>query len=369
MQLCVDGAPRRWMNEGHPTSIKISIRRIITRTVWQSGLSSRPPRRRARPFPFACSLLQPNATISFQPVSSGLSSNGLIEGPQLLATLHQSRARRSALNTMAVVDISNTTSSSTTQNSSSNCRRWNRLFLRLSAAIVVINSFRVIFSQTAHLSKLLVVDYSLLDGPPVKQVLEEEVSTQQHQAIQHMQQPLLQSSNRKHKNNKGAFVIMARNKPDNNNKLKKTLDKLYQHYNNREHDDILILHEGDFDDATQYELQLNGTRREIQFLPILKGDLWTVYPPNLDLGDKANSSEGWSVNYMHMCRFFAVLVYPTLHEMGYTWVCRFDDDSLLLSDVGYNIFEFMEKNGYDYGYRATQVSVVTFLLSVLLMSL
>lgn len=308
-------------------------------------------------------------------MSSGLSSNGLIEGPQLLATLHQSRARRSALNTMAVVDISNTTSSSTTQNSSSNCRRWNRLFLRLSAAIVVINSFRVIFSQTAHLSKLLVVDYSLLDGPPVdgtrmhKQVLEEEVSTQQHQAIQHMQQPLLQSSNRKHKNNKGAFVIMARNKPDNNNKLKKTLDKLYQHYNNREHDDILILHEGDFDDATQYELQLNGTRREIQFLPILKGDLWTVYPPNLDLGDKANSSEGWSVNYMHMCRFFAVLVYPTLHEMGYTWVCRFDDDSLLLSDVGYNIFEFMEKNGYDYGYRATQVSVVTFLLSVLLMSL
>jgi alpha 1,2-mannosyltransferase len=37
--------------------------------------------------------------------------------------------------------------------------------------------------------------------------------------------------------------------------------------------------------------------------------------------------------------------------MGYEWVARLDDDSLILSPINYNIFAFMEQNDLDYGYR------------------
>jgi len=37
--------------------------------------------------------------------------------------------------------------------------------------------------------------------------------------------------------------------------------------------------------------------------------------------------------------------------MGYKWVCRLDDDSLLLSEIPFNLFSFMRSRGFDYAYR------------------
>lgn len=52
-----------------------------------------------------------------------------------------------------------------------------------------------------------------------------------------------------------------------------------------------------------------------------------------------------------MIRWYAVRIWPTLHDMGYKWVCRLDDDSLLLSEIPFNLFSFMRSRGFDYAYR------------------
>jgi len=52
-----------------------------------------------------------------------------------------------------------------------------------------------------------------------------------------------------------------------------------------------------------------------------------------------------------MIRFYAMRVWKVLHDMGYDYVMRLDDDSMILSEIPYNIFDFMAEHRYDYGYR------------------
>ena len=52
-----------------------------------------------------------------------------------------------------------------------------------------------------------------------------------------------------------------------------------------------------------------------------------------------------------MIRFYAVQLFDILEIMGYDWFFRMDDDSFLHSNIDYNLFEFMETNRYEYGYR------------------
>ena len=52
-----------------------------------------------------------------------------------------------------------------------------------------------------------------------------------------------------------------------------------------------------------------------------------------------------------MIRFYAVTSWDVLSRLDYEWVMRFDDDSLLLSAVRYNIFDDMRRTGSLYGYR------------------
>ena len=59
---------------------------------------------------------------------------------------------------------------------------------------------------------------------------------------------------------------------------------------------------------------------------------------------------GKSVGYRHMCRFQARGVYeqPIMNRLDLAW--RLDDDSIILSDIGYDIFKYMSDNGIVYGY-------------------
>ena len=45
------------------------------------------------------------------------------------------------------------------------------------------------------------------------------------------------------------------------------------------------------------------------------------------------------------------MVFQRAQALGYEWVMRMDDDSLLLSDIGYNLFDFMASRNLQYGYR------------------
>ncbi len=53
-----------------------------------------------------------------------------------------------------------------------------------------------------------------------------------------------------------------------------------------------------------------------------------------------------------MIRFLAVTVWDVLASLGYDYVMRIDDDSVIHSAIDYNIFDEMREQGLIYGYRA-----------------
>src|SRR3989344_3280370 len=58
----------------------------------------------------------------------------------------------------------------------------------------------------------------------------------------------------------------------------------------------------------------------------------------------------FTVGYRHMCRFFSGTIYNEPALKGYRWYWRLDTDSFILGRVPYDVFKFMEKNQYVYGY-------------------
>jgi alpha 1,2-mannosyltransferase len=127
--------------------------------------------------------------------------------------------------------------------------------------------------------------------------------------------------------------------------LDKSLDLLFENYNNKFKHPVLIFHEGDFKQNDQEEVAKG--RKEIQFR-----EIHFEIPLFLK---KEEIPEKWGdlygIGYRHMLRFYALLVYDILEKLGYDWILRMDDDSFIHSKIDYNLFEFMEKNGYEYGYR------------------
>ena len=58
------------------------------------------------------------------------------------------------------------------------------------------------------------------------------------------------------------------------------------------------------------------------------------------------------ISYRNMCRFMSKTVYelPIFEGLDYLW--RLDDDSLILSNIDYDLFRFMSERGFLYGYIA-----------------
>lgn len=62
---------------------------------------------------------------------------------------------------------------------------------------------------------------------------------------------------------------------------------------------------------------------------------------------------GARLGYMHMCRFFAGLVFTHLSE--YEYYCRLDTDSFILSPARHNLFTWAQANSVYYGYVADNI--------------
>ena len=88
-------------------------------------------------------------------------------------------------------------------------------------------------------------------------------------------------------------------------------------------------------------------RKEIQFKEI-HFEIPSFLPKE-EIPEKWDGSFG--IGYRHMIRFFAFQIWDIMDSLGYDWFFRMDDDSFIHSKIDYNLFEFMEKNGYEYGYR------------------
>ena len=104
-------------------------------------------------------------------------------------------------------------------------------------------------------------------------------------------------------------------------------------------DDLIILHEGDFNAMDQKSI-IAG-REEISFMD-LTGINWEVYPASIRKDDRSLWRSKENDGYRKMIRWYAVRIWPALKAKGYRWVMRLDDDSRLLSEIPYNIFGFME---------------------------
>ena len=166
------------------------------------------------------------------------------------------------------------------------------------------------------------------------------------------QEELLQQEpfNQAHK--VGAIAILTQRKKLRY--LERCLRYLYQFYNDQHKNDVWIFFEsGDFSPSEQAELATN--RPEVRFYA-LRPEHWMMHPSALK-GQKV-SGANFSMGYRNMVRFFSVHVWKIFREIGYDYVMRFDDDSVLLSPVRYDIFRFMRRHQLEYAYRAMSVTRV-----------
>ena len=160
---------------------------------------------------------------------------------------------------------------------------------------------------------------------------------------------------------KNVIVYLAQNSAkdpnygrDSRSVLEKSLDLLYENYNNQFKTPVLIFHEGDFLHNDQ-EAITKG-RSEIEFHTIsfnlpeffIDGEILQRLNPN---NPGKDDGTGFPLGTRHMFRFFSIQIYDYLDKLGYDWYMRMDDDSYIHTSIDYDLFEFMIKSGFEYGYR------------------
>ena len=150
-----------------------------------------------------------------------------------------------------------------------------------------------------------------------------------------------------------AIVVLAQNSAhstygrNSRQTLERCLQHLYAFYSHVDAADVLIFHNGDFAPADQE--QVRAQRRRL-FFELLTAEYWRT-PPEYFEHEKTFKATRFALGYRHMIRWWARMCFQKAHELGYDWIMRLDDDSLLHSPVRYNLFEFMATRGLGYGYR------------------
>jgi Mannosyltransferase len=132
---------------------------------------------------------------------------------------------------------------------------------------------------------------------------------------------------------------------DSRTMLERSLRLLYKNYNNKWKYPVLIFHEGDFDALAQEEVR--DGRDEIEFHQVIfkipdflnPAEIPTLWDGHIPMGVR------------HMCRFYSLQIFDILNDLGYDWFFRLDDDSFIHTEISYDLFEYMETHGHEYGYR------------------
>lgn len=161
--------------------------------------------------------------------------------------------------------------------------------------------------------------------------------------------------------NKTVIVYLAMNTNRDNvyrrnsvDLLKKSLDNLYIYYNNKFKHDIIIFYDYKFPFSDEEKKEIINNRKEIKFI-LLDETLWCP-PDSEELKINPNISN-WEdpkfpIGYRNMMRWYGILIYDYLSNLGYEMYMRMDDDSFILSEIDYDLFEFLYKNDIDYAFRA-----------------
>ncbi|CAB9521584.1 Glycolipid 2-alpha-mannosyltransferase [Seminavis robusta] len=148
--------------------------------------------------------------------------------------------------------------------------------------------------------------------------------------------------------------------------LMQSLKLMFKNYlslgRHRENTDLFIFHTGDFNgtDLLDIESQFGPEYYGIVRLVDLSGSKYWQRPV-WHLND--NPNKNWyayplfSEGYRHMMRWYAIGLWDFFErynqETGcsYRYLFRLDEDSYLHSPIRYDMFDFMKRNSYVYGYR------------------
>ena len=130
-----------------------------------------------------------------------------------------------------------------------------------------------------------------------------------------------------------------------------TLRLIKKYYARVSEADIMLWHEGDVrpKDVPVRELAQEPNAMNIRFCNIKSAPGAWGKPRHL----KKVPTMRWVPGYRYMIRWYAITIWPTLKQMGYDFVLRFDDDSYVYSPIRYNMFDVMRKREAVYGWRQT----------------
>lgn len=116
---------------------------------------------------------------------------------------------------------------------------------------------------------------------------------------------------------------------------------LERHYKPFGKCDNLIFHEGDV--THEHQEYIAGATGNCRFVP-LPQDCFSR-----DIADGFLPYEtNWRLGYKHMCRFFAVQIFPLLQSYDYYW--RLDDDCVLHGELPFDPFEELARENRVYGF-------------------
>jgi hypothetical protein len=112
--------------------------------------------------------------------------------------------------------------------------------------------------------------------------------------------------------------------------------------------DVLLMHTGEFDLGST---RLTAVRAIVPQLRAMRvpDSAWQL-PRGFTEKDVRKGDR--SIGYRHMCAWYTNSVFHFLNTLGYRWVLRLDDDSVIMDKVKHNLVNWMEANNKQYGLRA-----------------
>jgi len=132
------------------------------------------------------------------------------------------------------------------------------------------------------------------------------------------------------------------------NTLNASMASVAAHYKALRGTDFLVWHEGDLVEKRDADA-LHRAGANVRWCLLSAETGWGRRPDQVDLKQRERR---WADGYLSMIRWYAVTCWDVLEALGYAWMMRFDDDSFLLSAVGYDWFDAMRSEGREYGFRA-----------------
>ena len=136
-----------------------------------------------------------------------------------------------------------------------------------------------------------------------------------------------------------------------------SLQYLFTNFNDRFRYPVVIFHAGDLNKSVFFQkclAKLNESKCEL--IEVVEAQGLREFPPSFNLSTIKDRPppDAWRFpNYHQMCAFFFFKIYsePWLISHNISYYMRIDTDSLILSDIQYDIFKYMQRNDLSYAYR------------------